>query len=295
VRVGVIGAGLMGTTHARLLSGAVPGAELVAVADPMQPAPYEDGLELIASPDVEAVVIASPVVTHEPYTLACIEAGKRVLCEKPLAADAAACLRIAEADARGLVTVGFMRRFDPGYVELKARLDAPLVIHCAHRNPSVHDFFDSAMILTDSVVHEVDITRWLLGQEIVRVQVLTPRPSSRAREGLRDPQLVILETEGGQLVTVEAFVSAGYGYDIRCTVVGESGVLELPVAIAANFQERFADAYRHELAAWVAGEPGATAWDGYAAARVTEALVESLETGEPVELLAPHLGGGLDD
>ena len=52
------------------------------------------------------------------------------------------------------------------------------------------------------------------------MQVLTPRPTSRAREGVRDPQLVILETEGGQLVTVEAFATAGYGYDIRCTVVG---------------------------------------------------------------------------
>jgi myo-inositol 2-dehydrogenase / D-chiro-inositol 1-dehydrogenase len=290
VKVGVIGAGLMGTTHARLL-----GADLVATADPVRPATYKDGLELIAAPDVDGVVIASPVITHEPYVLACIEAGKPVLCEKPLAVDAAACLRIVEADTRGLVSVGFMRRFDPAYVELKARLEAPLVIHCAHRNPSVHDFFDSAMILTDSVVHEVDITRWLLGQEIVRVQVMTPRSSSRAREGLRDPQLVILETEGGQIVTVEAFVSAGYGYDIRCTVVGESGVLELPVAISENFQERFAEAYRRELAAWVAGEPGATAADGYAAARVTEALVESLEAGEPVELLAPHLGRGLHD
>jgi myo-inositol 2-dehydrogenase/D-chiro-inositol 1-dehydrogenase len=292
VRVGVIGAGLMGTTHARLL-----GADLVATADPVRPATYHDGLELIASPEVEGVVIASPVITHEPYVLACLQAGKPVLCEKPLAVDAAASLRIAEADTTGLVTVGFMRRFDPAYLDLKARLHAPLVIHCAHRNPSVHDFFDSAMILTDSVVHEVDVTRWLLGEEIVRVQVLTPRPSSRAREGLRDPQLVIFETEHGRMVTVEAFASAGYGYDIRCTVVGESGVLELPVAISESFQTRFEDAYRHELAAWIAGEPGATAWDGYAAACVTEAAVESLESGAPVDvrLLAPHLGGGLDD
>ena len=164
-------------------------------------------------------MIASPAITHEPFTLACLEAGKPVLCEKPLAVDAAAALRIVEAEARAaLVTVGFMRRCDPGYVGLKAQMDAigpPVIVHCAHRNPSVHEFFDSAMIITDTVVHEVDITRWLLGQEIVRVQVMTPRPSSRAREGLRDPQLVIFETEGGQLVTVEAFVSAGYGYDIQ--------------------------------------------------------------------------------
>ena len=103
MRVGVIGAGLMGTTHARLLSGAVSGAELVAIpADPVAPATsYKDGLELIASPDVEGVVIASPAITHEPYTLACLEAGKPVLCEKPLAVDAAAALRVVEAETRG--------------------------------------------------------------------------------------------------------------------------------------------------------------------------------------------------
>ena len=318
MRIGVIGAGLMGTTHARILSAAVSGAEVVAISDAVRPSAervaaevgvdtiYEDGLELIASPDVDAVVIASPAVTHEPFTLACLEAGKPVLCEKPLAVDAEASLRVVEAEAalgRRLVTVGFMRRFDPGYVDLKARLDAgavgpPVIVHCAHRNPSVHAFFDSAMIITDTVVHEVDITRWLLGQEIVRVNVMTPRPSSRAREGLRDPQLVIFETEGGQLVTVEAFVSAGYGYDIRCEVVGEAGTIELlpPATVAVraahaeslgvppNFQERFGQAYLVELQNWVAGEPGASAWDGYAAAAVCEAAVESLETGAPVDV-----------
>ncbi len=189
-----------------------------------------------------------------------------MLCEKPLAGDAETALRIVEAeDGRALITVGFMRRFDPGYVDLKARLDAgaigaPLLVHCAHRNPFVHEFFDSAMIITDSAVHEVDITRWLLGEEIVRVTVLTPRPSSRAREGLRDPQLIVFETAGGRLVDVEAFVSAGYGYDIRCEVVGEDGTLELLApstvsqrgavisqAVPAGFAERFEAAYRHEL------------------------------------------------
>ena len=185
--------------------------------------------------DVDAVVIASPAITHEPFTLACLDAGKPVLCEKPLAIDAEASLRVVEAEAalgRRLVHVGFMRRYDPGYVDLKARLDAgavgaPLLVHCAHRNPSVHAFFDIGMIITDTVVHEIDITRWLLGQEIVRAHVLTPRAVELAPEGLRDPQLVIFETEGGRLVDVEAFVNAGYGYDIRCEVVGEAGTLEL--------------------------------------------------------------------
>jgi len=307
VNVGVIGAGLMGSTHARLLAREVSGASVAAVADPVAPgAVYADGFDLIADPAVDAVVVASPAATHERYVLACLEAGKPVLCEKPLATSAAAALRIVEAEralGRDLVTVGFMRRFDPGYVDLKARLDAgeigtPLLMHCVHRNVSVHDFFDSAMILTDSAVHEIDVARWLLEDEITRVTVLAPRPSGRARPGLRDPQLVLLETAAGRIVDVEAFVSAGYAYDIRCEVVGEDGTLELlapatvalrtglaeRAAIAAGFEQRFAAAYRHELQAWVAGRGGATAWDGYAAAAVAEAAVASLESGRPVDV-----------
>ena len=266
MNVGIIGAGLMGSTHARILAESVPGAEVVAIADPDHEAAeriagghviHHDAFELIEAASVDAVIVASPVFTHEPYVLACLEAGKAVLCEKPLAGDAATALRIVEAEnGRALITVGFMRRFDPGYVDLKARLDAgaigaPLLVHCAHRNPSVHEFFDSAMIITDSAVHEVDVTRWLLGEEIVRVRVLTPRPSSRAREGLRDPQLIIFETAGGRLVDVEAFVSAGYGYDIRCEVVGEDGTLELlaPSTVAA--------ARRRRVRSGPAGLPGA--------------------------------------
>ncbi len=319
IGVGIVGAGLMGSIHARILASAVAGAEVVALADPERataealarevgaPAVYEDGLELIAAAGVDAVVIASPAFTHEPFTLACLEAGKPVLCEKPLATSAAAALRIAEAEramGRRLVTVAFMRRFDPGYADLKAKLDAgaigdPLLIHCAHRNPFVHEFFDSAMIITDSAVHEVDVARWLLGEEIVRATVHAPRPTSRAREGLRDPQLLVFETESGRLVDVEAFVTAGFGYDIRCEVVGEAGTLELlapattvarsaftaALPLPGGFEQRFDTAYRLELQAWVSGaHSGATAWDGYAAAVVCEAAVNALETGRPVEV-----------
>jgi myo-inositol 2-dehydrogenase/D-chiro-inositol 1-dehydrogenase len=80
-------------------------------------------------------------------------------------------------------------------------------------------------------------------------------------------------------------VSAGYGYDIRCEVVGEAGTLELPRAVSAGFQDRFATAYQLELASWLAKEPGPSAWDGYAAAAVCEAGVEALKTGKPVEVV----------
>jgi myo-inositol 2-dehydrogenase/D-chiro-inositol 1-dehydrogenase len=160
------------------------------------------------------------------------------------------------------------------------------------------------MILRDSTVHDVDTVRWLLGQELVRVTVLTPRPSRHAPAGVQDPLLVIFQTDAGALVDVEAFVNAQYGYDIRCEVVGETGTLTLspPVdvfvraeghdgrRINPDFRGRFLPAYRDQLQAWVdavvAGgpPPGANAWDGYAAATVIDACVASLHAGRRKEV-----------
>jgi len=307
MRVGVIGAGLMGTTHVRLLSGEVAGAEVVAISDAVLPAAerlaasagvdivYADALELIADPAVEGVVVASPAVTHEAFVLACLDAGKPVLCEKPLAVDAAACLRVLEAEAtlgRRLIQVGFMRRFDPAYVELKDRMEAigaPVLAHCAHRNPTVPPGFDTEMTLTDSLVHDVDAVRWLLGEEFTEVTVIAPRATPHAPGGVLDPLIVLLRTESGLHVDVECFVNARYGYDIRCEVVGAEAAAALPPDCAAGFQGRFATAYVRELESWVAGAgAGAGAWDGYAASVVCEAAVESLRSGRPAAIHLPR-------
>lgn len=335
LRVGVVGAGLMGSTHIRLLSGSVPGAEVVAISDAVAESAerlaaeahvnivHTDGRTLIDDPEVDAVVIASPAQTHEPFVLACFEAGKPVLCEKPLAVDAQASRRVLDAEValgRRLVQVGFMRRFDPGYVDMKSRIDgaqigAPLLAHCAHRNPTVPPAFGSEMILTDSVVHDVDTLRWLLGQEIAKVTVLTPRPSRHAPEGVRDPLFVVFVTDAGAIADVEAFVNAQYAYDIRCEVVGESGTIALvpPTAVEVRraggntaeipmgFQERFASAYAGELQSWAlsiaSGVPvGASAWDGYAASVVCESALDSFRTGQPAEVELgdrPALYGGV--
>src|SRR5918994_3969585 len=178
----------------------------------------------------EHVVIASSDATNADFVLACLAQGKPVLCEKPLATTAEASLLVAEAEAasgRRLVQVGFMRRFDPAYTAMKRELDRghlgdPLLVHCAHRNASVPSTYTSEMLVTSSLTHEIDVVRWLTGEEIASATVLAPRSSSRAN-GIRDPQLAILETEGGVLVDVEVFANAGYGYDIRCEVVGETG------------------------------------------------------------------------
>ena len=302
VGVGVIGAGMMGAAHVRCLASSVEGAHVAAVSDVDRARAeaaasdgggarvYDDPLELIDA--VDAVVVASFDTTHEGFVLACLEAGRPVLCEKPLATTAEGCLHVVEAEERAgrrLVYLGFMRRYDPGYGEVKASLEGggvgrPLLMHCAHRNAFVPANYTSEMLITSSLVHEIDITRWLLGEEIVAAQVISPRPTTLSAGGLRDPQLALLETEGGVVVDVEVFVNAQYGYDIRCELVGERGTVSLEPQVEPGFRERFATAYRRELEAWVGaldgGPPfGAGAWDGYAANAVADACLTSLSTG----------------
>lgn len=325
--VGVIGAGSIGTDHVRRLAHQVAGSRVAAVFDVATEraaqvaasagaTAHRQAADVIADPDVEAVVIASPGSTHAALVLDCLAAGKPVLCEKPLAETAADALAVVRAEAglgRRLVQVGFMRRYDPGYLQVKSTMDSgavgePLLLHCVHRNAAPGPGFTTEMALTDSVVHEIDAGRWLLGAEFAAVTVVAVRPSPLAGPGIRDPQLILLETAAGVLVEVESFVNCRYGYDVRCEVVGSLGTVSLDTPasgavtlagvrstpVPADWRERFAEAYRRELQEWVdgvaAGRPaGPTAWDGYAAAAVAEACVSSLHSGSRtvVELASP--------
>jgi myo-inositol 2-dehydrogenase/D-chiro-inositol 1-dehydrogenase len=320
--IGVVGTGQMGRYHVERLASGVPDAQVVAVSDvyvegakqvaeQVGARAYSDGHELIGDDQVQAVLIASPGFTHEEFTLACLAADKPVLCEKPLAPTIDACLRVLEAEAakpRRLIQVGFMRRYDDGFRALKAATDAgrvgrPLLLHCRHRNADVPPGFTSDMMITDSVVHDIDVTRWLLGQEIVATTVYKARRTSKAPEGLADPQMVVLETAEGVVVDVESFVTCQFGYDIRYELVGETGTLSLSEQagvlvrqdgqyhgpIPADYRERFAGAYQHELQEWVdgvlAGQViGPSAWDGYATQAVAEAAVESQTKGDRVQV-----------
>ena len=133
-----------------------------------------DPLGVINDPAVGAVLIASPDSTHADFAIACIKAGKPVLCEKPLAPTAAEGMRVIEAElsaGRRLVQLGFMRRFDPGYTEMKQLLDSgrygeALAFHCIHRNASAPAHFNSAAAIVNSCVHEVDVSRFVLSAEL---------------------------------------------------------------------------------------------------------------------------------
>jgi myo-inositol 2-dehydrogenase / D-chiro-inositol 1-dehydrogenase len=310
VHVGVIGTGMIGREHIRRLIEVVPGVEVVAVTDVDAELAAEvgslagaralaDGHDVIDDPAVDAVLVTSWGPTHAEYVLAAIQAGKYVFCEKPLATTAEDCLRIVEAEqafGRRLVQVGFMRRYDTGYQAMKQALDTgdlgpALMMHCAHRNPSVPENYHSDMAVHDTAVHELDIIRWLLDEEITAAQVVIPKQTTRRFEHLQDPQLMLFETAGGVRIDLEVFVNCQYGYDIRHETVCEAGIVRLPVPteIPQDWKQRFGAAFDGEFTAWISSIEdgklsGPSAWDGYAVAVTCDATVEARQTGRVVSV-----------
>jgi myo-inositol 2-dehydrogenase/D-chiro-inositol 1-dehydrogenase len=321
VRIAVIGTGVMGADHARIFAQDLRGADLRVVcdadgarakrlADALGAADaVTDGEAAIARDDVDAVVIASPDFTHAPLSLACIRAGKPVLCEKPLSQSSKECLEVIGAEVatgRRVIQLGFMRRFDQSYVEMKATLASgaigpALMMHNFHRNVSAPSNFTGQMAITNSAPHEFDIARFVLDTDYESISVF--RPDVRNSGKIDAPVFMVLKTVTGQLVNVEINNNAAYGYDVRGELVGEKGsvFLRSPIAselhvnlqsittYAEDWRPRFAEAYRLQNSAWLksieTGKPvGASAWDGYAATLIAEAGVESLATGAPARV-----------
>lgn len=326
IRVGVIGTGNIGTSHARDLATGVSGAtvsalydfdgaraaelaaELGAVAVPS----YE---ELIASDLVDAVLIASPDQFHAEQALACLAAGKPTLCEKPLApveADARAVLDAEVALGRRLIMMGFMRRFDPGYRELKGQfgpdgIGEPLIVRNAHRNEVAPYGLDSALSITNAAIHEIDINRWLVDDEYTWVQVLTGRSGPLTPADQKDPLFLLFQTREGVLVEVEMFVQSQVGYEVTCTVTGGLGnatmgdgryvtmarTRHIGHDLPAQWLGRFQEAYRLQLQGWIthlttgSAMPGASTWDGYVASLVANAAIASLRSGDRVAIDLP--------
>jgi myo-inositol 2-dehydrogenase / D-chiro-inositol 1-dehydrogenase len=189
LRIGVIGTGVMGADHVETITSSISGAEIRAVAD-LDPkraevvasrVPGANALpaeELIKSPDVDGVIVASSDATHAQYVVASIAADKPVLCEKPLAPTVSECeeiLRLEQARDSRLVPVGFMRQFDPGYVALRQRIasgeiGSPFLAHCVHRNVNVPADWTSETTMLSAASHEIYVMPWIFDREVVRVK-----------------------------------------------------------------------------------------------------------------------------
>jgi myo-inositol 2-dehydrogenase/D-chiro-inositol 1-dehydrogenase len=313
VSIGLIGAGVMGSEHGRILSLDTPRSTLTAVCDYDEARArnivgkgrvFKDPLELIHSYDVDAVVIASPDSTHFELVLACIEAGKPVLCEKPLAMKSAEALIIVEAEikkGKSLVQVGYMRRFDPGYMDLKTNFDegvigAPEILHNIHRNPVAPEWMTGEMLVTNAFVHEIDVARWLLGSELDSVRVVSSNKG--------DPMMIVARMANGSIVSTELFMNCKFGYQVQTELVGSEGTLALPPFastllnkmgtqssfVPSNWIPRFRAAYKAQSRTWVdtviSGRKnhGASAWDGYVTTAVAERIVASVSADETIKL-----------
>ena len=319
IGIGVIGAGgNIGHTHCENIARYTEGAVLSAVFDINREKAQEiAGLygarvmdsadDLINSAIVDAVLVCAWDPTHAALTIQAIKAGKPVFCEKPMATtieDASAVIAAEKKTGKRLVQMGFMRRFDPDYIEMKRVLDSgelgeALMIHCISRTREtpVENRKDS-MQVTNVAIHEIDICRWLLGENMKEVMVRYPKATAIARGKCHDPQLMLMQSESDVLIDLEATANSYYGYEILCEIVCEKGTIRLPVtpavvvrsylkaghALPSDWNERFVTAYRNEIQHWVnylrgiTDVPGPGTEDGYEACRISEALIRAQES-----------------
>jgi myo-inositol 2-dehydrogenase/D-chiro-inositol 1-dehydrogenase len=328
LRIGLIGTGRIGQVHAANIA-ASPDAELVWIADPFIEGARgvaerfggratADADEIFAADDVDAVLIASPTPTHVDLIEKAIDRGIPVLCEKPIDLDIARvdALRPKVAAAGVPVALGFNRRFDPAFAEVRARVAAgeigPLeqltIISRDPAAPPADYVAVSGGIFRDMTIHDFDMARFFV-PDIVEVTARGARQFSAeiAAAGDYDAVVVTLRGAGGELVTITNSRHSAYGYDQRLEAFGDEGMLqvgnvgetivrsfgagevEAQAPYHSFFLERYADAYRLELAAFVdairGGElrnPGFE--DGRAALLLADAAARSAAEGVSVQI-----------
>ncbi|MEF3048018.1 inositol 2-dehydrogenase [Pseudotabrizicola sp. L79] len=323
----ILGAGRIGQVHARAVA-ATPGAKLVAIADPVAAA--TDALratygcdvrsidQIEASGDVDAVVICTPTDTHADLIERFVRAGKAVFCEKPVDLSLArvqACLKVVEA-SKGKVMVGFNRRFDPDFMAVKAAIEAGKIgavemVTITSRDPGAPpaDYITrSGGMFRDMTIHDFDMARWLLGEEVETVyasaSVLTDKTIGDL--GDFDSANVILRTATGKQAVITNSRRATYGYDQRIEVLGAKGMAaaenhgESRVVLADEkgfhaapllnfFMTRYIAAYANEIASFVAAVQGngpmpTTTHDGLMALALAEAALKSVKEGRAVKV-----------
>ncbi|GAA4972955.1 Gfo/Idh/MocA family oxidoreductase [Kineococcus glutinatus] len=329
VRIGIAGVGRIGAMHAAN-AVTTPGVSSVVLADVdagraravaggLGAEVAAGGAQLLRS-GIDGLVVATGTAEHPALVEAAVDAGIPVLCEKPVAPDVASSLPLlAHVAARGgVVRVGHQRRFDRGYAEAKRALDAGELgwlhalraVTCDQTPPPVAFIATSGGLFRDCSVHDVDVIRWLTGREVVEVVARGSNNGDPAIGGVGDVDsaAALLVLDDGTLATLGASRYNGAGHDVRLELQGSRGSLvvgldersalrsaEPGVTFPAGtphttFAERFADAYRAELAAFadlVAGTGGeqlCTPEDAVAASAVADALQRSLEEGAPVRV-----------
>lgn len=327
VRIGILGAGRIGKAHAAAISNTA-GATFVAVAEPMIEAAEAMSLqygcdirtidEIAASSDIDGVIICTPTDTHADLIEQFCRAGKAVFCEKPVDLDIARVQDVLKVvdEVNGTLMVGFNRRFDPDFTGVKQAIDDGAIgqvemVTITSRDPGappIEYIKRSGGIFRDMTIHDFDMARWLLDDEVTEVQaaasVLVDQEIGNA--GDFDSVNVLLKTAGGRQAVITNTRRATYGYDQRIEVLGSEGMAQadnhhentVQIASASGYQrrplmnffmERYMPAYEAEIKAFVAAveqgvTPPTTGLDGLLALALAEAAVKSVAEGRLVKV-----------
>ena len=327
LRIGLLGCGRIGQVHAKSIAhidGAKVSAVADAFADPAQALAAQTGakvldpLELIESASVDAVVIGTPTDTHFDLIHAAAAAGKAIFCEKPvdMSDDRIRICMEAVKQSHVPFLTAFNRRFDPNFANVQSRIangeiGAVEIVTIQSRDPSpppVSYIKSSGGLFRDMMIHDLDMARFLLGEEPVSVYAVGAALVDPAigAAGDVDTAAVTLTTASGKICQISNSRRASYGYDQRIEVHGAGGMLRaenmlentVEVATAEGFRaapaqhfflERYSEAYRREMAHFVAAVRDGTAIsptieDGLKAQVLADAAAESLAKGAPVLL-----------
>lgn len=318
IRFGLLGAGRIGKVHAKAITGDA-NAKLVAVADAFPQAAqaiadqYGCAIrsidEIEAAKDIDAVVICTPTDTHADLIERFARAGKAIFCEKPIDLSLArvkSCLEVVRA-TKATLMVGFNRRFDPHFRAVRAEIDKGTLgevemVVITSRDPGAPpvDYIKrSGGIFRDMTIHDFDMARFLLGEEITEVSAMAAVlvDPEIGKAGDFDSVQVMLKTKSGKMAVISNSRRATYGYDQRIEVHGSKGLasaenqrpVSIEVATGAGytrpplhdfFMTRYTDAYAAEIASFIAaigGKGAATpsGEDGLIALALADAAVKS--------------------
>ena len=327
LRFGILGAGRIGKVHARTI--AASGKATVAyLADAMPKAAADLAAEvgakvasvedIIKAKDVDAILIATPTPTHADLIEASSNAGKAVLCEKPVSLSVErieACLKVVEKN-KTILMIGFNRRFDPSFANLAARLrkgdigqvEMATIISRDPSPPPAEYIKSSGGLFRDMMIHDVDLARFLVGEEFVVVNALGSSLVDKAigAEGDVDTAAVQMQTASGKIAVITNSRRATYGYDQRIEVHGSTGMLRagnihnttVEIANAEGFlgdpvlnffTERYGQAYANEVLTFIDAVTNKKAvvpngFDGLQAQKLADAATLSWQTGKPVKV-----------
>ncbi|MBN9019444.1 MAG: inositol 2-dehydrogenase [Rhizobiales bacterium] len=267
VRLGLLGAGRIGKVHAKAIA-ANSGARLIAVADAFPDAAAalaaSAGAEvrsvdaIMDASDIDAVLITTPTDLHAAMIERAARAGKAIFCEKPIDLDVArvrSCLAVV-AETGAKLMVGFNRRFDPNFAEVRRQIDAGAIgsvemVSITSRDPGAPpaDYIKrSGGIFRDMAIHDFDIARFLLGEEPVTVYAsasVLVDPEIGAL-GDYDSASIVLTTRSGRIAQISNSRRASYGYDQRIEAHGSKGLVSAENVRATNVEVAGADGYRRE-------------------------------------------------